>query len=61
MTEENEFIELECRRFASCKTIIQISVSEYERRKQKYGLDYKPWCGPCTDAEDRKYRTYHSD
>jgi hypothetical protein len=59
--EHDEFIKLECKRFNKCKTLIQISAVEYDRRKEKFGQDYKPWCGPCTYEEDKKYRTYHSD
>ena len=59
--ENLEFLQLECRRFIKCKRLIQISIFEYERRKEKFGQDYKPWCGPCTYEEDNKYRTYHSE
>lgn len=54
-------IELECRHFNRCQTTIKITIIEYDRRKEKFGKDYKPWCGPCTHEEDKKYRTYHSD
>jgi len=59
--ENHEFLQLECRRFAKCKRLIQVSTFEYERRKEKFGQDYKPWCGPCAYEEDTKYRTYHSE
>ena len=59
--EHDEFIELECKRFNNCKTVLQISIVEYERCKEKFGQDYKPWCRPCTVQEDAKYRTYYSD
>jgi len=59
--ENHELLKLECLHFSLCKTVIEMSIMEFQLRKDKFGSHYKPLCYPCITREYNGYRRHHPD